>query len=197
MKKILLLTTICLTLCTALRAQEAYTKFSFSGYKVTIIPSDVFSIKMSDANIQFTKEIKDSILYISVVDQTGRIPKDELILYVKNIDYLYLQNCELVMNKPIAADSMKLYCGCSRGELKIVANSLLVNAGGGSHVKVNGKANFFNCEVGAGSSLDASDLYAEEGNVDAMGYSNAKINMKKILNIKKENASIVNVYKEK
>lgn len=197
MKKLLLLPTICLILCSTIRAQEVYTKFKFSGYKITLIPSEAFDIKMSDANIQYTKEIKDGILNISVVDQTGRVPKDEITLYAKSIEYMYLHNCQLVMNAPIVADTMNFYCGSSQGELKIVANSLTVNTGGGSNVKVNGKANFFKCEVGSGSTLNASELFAEEGKVNAIGYSNAKVNMKEILHLKKENAAVENVYRAK
>ncbi|MGE0078161.1 MAG: DUF2807 domain-containing protein [Bacteroidales bacterium] len=196
-KNLLLLPTICLILCSTISAQEVYTKFYFSGYRVKLITSEVFDIKMSDANIQFTKEFKDGILSISVIDQTGRVPKDEIILYAKNIEYMYLHNCQLVMSEPIVADSMNFYCGSSHGELKIVANSLLVNVGGGSHVKLSGKTNIFNCEVGAGSSLEASELFAEEGNVDAIGYSMARINMKEVLHLKKENATVENVYKAK
>lgn len=195
MKKLLLLPIICLILCSTIRAQEVYTKFYLSGYKVTLILSDAFDIKMSDANIQFTKEFKDGILNISVVDQTGRIPKDEIIIYAKDIEYLYLHNCQLVMSTPMVTDTMSFYCGSSQGELKVAANSLSVNVGGGSNLKVNGKASFFNCEVGAGSTLNASELVAEKGNVNAIGYSNAKVNIEEIINLKKENAAVENVYK--
>lgn len=197
MKNLLLLPIICLILCSTIRAQEVYTKFNFSGYRVTLIPSEVFDIKMSDANIQFTKEFKDGILNISVVDQSGRVPKDEIILYAKNIEYLYLHNCQLVMSAPIVVDNMNFYCGSSQGELKIVANSLSVNLGGGSNVILIGKANVFNCEVGAGASLEASELFAEEGIVNAIGYSMARVNMKEILHLKKENSTVENVYKAK
>lgn len=197
MKILLLLPTICMILCSAARAQEVYTKFFISGYKVTLIPSDKFSIKMSDANVKFTKELEDGILNLRVIDQSGRVPKDEIVLYSKNIEYLYLHNCQLVMNEPMVVDTLNFYCGSTFGELKIVANSLLVNAGGGSNMRVYGKANTFNCEVGAGSSLEASELFAEEGTIDAMGYGQAKVNIKKILDLKKDNAAVVNVYKTK
>lgn len=191
-RKMFLLTLLMSTSMLSIFSQEPPTKFFISGYKVHLIPSKTYSLTVKDS-VKATQEMVDGVLNISIYDQTGQGPKDELYLCIDQLDYLYLHNSVLVSNETIKCDSLTLYTAAATGSLMIDSEYLAINLGGGSNFIFKGKTNFFDCAVGAGSSLSAGDLVAESADIDVMGYSSLVVNTKKANKKRVENSSFKNV----
>ena len=175
-------------------SQEQFTKFSFSGYKVHIIPSKTYALIIKN-NVEATKEVVDGVLEISINDQTGNMPKDEIYLFVDQLDYLYLHNSVLVSNESLKCNSLSLEIASSHGLLSIEADSLSINAGGGTTFTLNGKTNYLNCEVGGASNISAEDLSAEEADIDVVGHSSLVVKAKNIKNKNIKDSSFKNILK--
>lgn len=194
-KKHFLCILVAVVMGSTLYAQEAYDRISLSGYKVILIPSENFKIEMSDAGIPYDREVKDGVLSIRVSDQTGRVPKDVILLYVNNLTSLRLHNSELVMSQVMQVDSLQVITASSHGHLRVNAVFLSVNVAAGSSFGAEGTVENLSCAAGAGSSFDGSKLEAKRGWVDIMGYSSAVVNIQEMLNQKVENGNLKNVYK--
>lgn len=190
MRNIFTLILIILSLIMA-QAQSSFTQFSLSGFKVNLIPSETPSIHLDDS-VGIERVVEDGILEIRVLDQTGRVPKSEITIYTDKLNYLSLHNCQLEMTSPIIADSLTLVTASSFGTLKINSDYLSVNIGAGSNFKIEGETKFYDCAVGAGSTLQSKNLLAEKATVNAMGYSNLSFNAKEIIESKVENANVKN-----
>lgn len=190
MRNIFTLILIILSLIMA-QAQSSFTQFSLSGFKINLIPSETPSIHLDDS-VGIERVVEDGILEIRVLDQTGRVPKSEITIYTDKLNYLSLHNCQLEMTIPIIADSLTLVTASSFGTLKINSDYLSVNIGAGSNFKIEGETKFYDCAVGAGSTLQSKNLLAEKATVNAMGYSNLSFNAKEIIESKVENANVKN-----
>ncbi len=173
------------------QAQSSFTQLSLSGFKVNLIPSETPSIHLDDS-VGIERVVEDGILEIRVLDQTGRVPKSEITIYTDKLNYLSLHNCQLEMTSLIIADSLTLVTASSFGTLKINSDYLSVNIGAGSNFKIEGETRFYDCAVGAGSTLQSKNLLAEKATVNAMGYSNLSFNAKEIIESKVENANVKN-----
>ena len=172
-----------------------YRRFSFSGYAVRLVSSDTYAIQKSSNPIQYSEREEDGILHMTITDQRGRVPKDTITLYVKeDIEYLSLHNGELIMNEVIKCDSLRSVFSVSRGDLKIEAEYLSINVGGGGSVKLFGNSRFTIFEVGAASHLDASEFLVKEATADVMGYSSARVNVEKLTVLNSENGTLKNLY---
>lgn len=191
-ERMFLLTLLISTSMLSVFSQEQFTKFSFSGYKVHIIPSKTYALITKD-NVGATKEVIDGILEISIDDQTGSMPKDEIYLFVHRLDYLYLHNSILVSDEILKCDSLSLEMASSKGLLTVDANSLSINAGGGTTCTLKGKTNYLYCVVGGASSISAEDLFAEEADLDVIGYSLLIVNAKNIKNNNIKDSSFKNI----
>ena len=185
---------------TSLVAQESFSKISLSGFTVHLTQSDQFSIEANpdfeiektvknDAlyipsysdSLGFTVErIEDEVLYIGVIDQTGRVPKSTISISVKELRYLSLHNSVLVMDSAITVDSLDVMAACSFGELKVNANYLTITTGAGAQFAATGSAEQLVCNVGGASSLSASKLIADQADIGVMGYSQLYVNAKKV-----------------
>jgi len=181
MKKMFLLTLLIGASMLSAFSQEQFTKFSFSGYKVHIIPSKTYAL-ITKNNVEATREVLDGVLEISIDDQTGSMPKDEIYLFVDRLDYLYLHNSILVSNEVLECDSLSLEIASSHGLLLIEADSLSINAGGGTTFTLRGTTNYLNCEVGGASNISAENLAIEEADVDIVGHSSLVVRAKNIRN---------------
>ena len=175
------------------QAQSSFTQLSLSGFKVNLIPSETPSIHLDDS-VGIKRVIEDGILEIRVLDQTGQVPKNEITIYTDKLDYLSLHNCQLVMTNPMIADSLTLVTAASFGALKINSNYLSVNIGAGSNFKIEGETKFYDCAVGAGSTLQSQNLLAQKASINAMGYSNLSFNAKEIIESEVKNANVKNHY---
>ncbi len=175
------------------QAQSSFTHLSLSGFKVNLIPSETPSIHLDDS-VGIKRVIEDGILEIRVLDQTGQVPKNEITIYTDKLDYLSLHNCQLEMTSPIIADSLTLVTASSFGTLKINSDYLSVNIGAGSNFKIEGETKFYDCAVGAGSTLQSQNLLAQKATINAMGYSNLSFNAKEIIESEVKNANVKNHY---
>lgn len=176
-----------------IHAEEPFTKIDLSGFKVNLISSASYSIHIRDS-VGIEKEMEDGILEIRVLDQTGQVPKNEVTIYTDKLDYLSLHNCQLVMINPMITDSLTLVTAASFGALKINSNYLSVNIGAGSNFKIEGETKFYDCAVGAGSTLQSQNLLAQKASINAMGYSNLSFNAKEIIESEVKNANVKNHY---
>lgn len=195
MKKSFLFYTLICILCTAnLAAQEKFSKFHFSGYKVHLIQSENFAI-VTKQNIKSTKEVtNDNVLELSIYDQTGRVPKDDVYVFTDKVEYIYLHNSILVCDETFKTDSLTIITAAAQGDLNFDAKYFSINAGGGSQINISGKTDFFDCAVGGGSGVFSKKFLSKEADIDVMGYSSLVINAQKVRKIKEENASVTNVY---
>ncbi|QIK59876.1 hypothetical protein G7050_08550 [Dysgonomonas sp. HDW5A] len=175
------------------QAQSSFRQLSLSGFKVNLTPSETPSIHLDDS-VGIERVVEDGILEIRVLDQTGRVPKSEITIYTDQLNYLSLHNCQLEMASPIIADSLTIVTASSFGTLKINSDYLSVNIGAGSNFKIEGETKFYDCAVGAGSTLQSKNLLAEKATVNAMGYSNLSLNAKEIIKSKVENTNVKNYY---
>ncbi|MBF0575116.1 GIN domain-containing protein [Dysgonomonas sp. GY617] len=175
------------------QAQDTFSKISLSGFRVNLIPSEIFSIQLEDS-LGIEQEIEDGILEIRVLDQRGRVPKGSITIYTNKLDYLSLHNCQLVMDAPLENDSLTLITGSSFGALKIKSNYLSANIAAGSRFEIEGTTKYYDCAVGAGSALKSSNLLADKAAINAMGYSNVVLNAKEIIRSEVKNANVKNIY---
>lgn len=174
-----------------IHGQESALKLHFSGYKVIIIPSNKNSVEIQNPELG-TKEVSAEKTSYTITDQRGRVPKDTAIVYCKDLKSLYLHNSVLEVQETLRLDSLILESAAAFGRLDIEANYLLINIGAGSRFTFMGKVDEFDCNVGAGSSLDAANLDVNLANLDVMGHSNVTLNAKTIVERKIENSSFEN-----
>lgn len=182
----------------ALRVQaqvpEKYTCLDLSGFAVKIVRSGTFRFEEKNPALS-EKRISGDTLSITIIDQTGQVPKGEITIYTNNIRYLSLHNSfALSSSDTINADSLDIVAACAFGELKITANYLSVNVGGGSDFVLSGSAYMFEGASGGASSLNASNFIAQKADVDARGYSNLWYNAKEILNEYNDKSQMRNCY---
>lgn len=195
MKRNLILLSFAIMLCSSLFAQEKYTRLSFSGYQVIIIPSETFSIDIKNPLLG-TREAKDKSLTLEITDQRGRVPKDTVIIHTDKIDYLYLHNSKLELNDHFVTDSLKFVAVSSFGNVNVKANYLNIDLSAGSQFQIEGEATFFVGDIGAGSYLDAKSLVSDTAEIDAVGHSVVTINAKKISRLNNLDSSVNNVGKK-
>lgn len=193
MKYLLALSIIAFNIC-AVCSQDTFSKISLSGFEVSLIPSDEFSIHIEDS-IAIKKVIKGDTLQMVVVDQTGRVPKGSITIYTNKLCFLDLHNCNLVMKEQIICNSLNMITASSFGILNVKANWLAVNIAAGSSFKIEGEAQLFDCAVGGASTLHASDLIVNQANVNVMGYSRLSFNAEEVLDSHIENSTVQNNYK--
>lgn len=177
----------------SIQAQSNFSKISLSGFRVNLIPSEVFSIQLEDS-LGIEKILENDVLEITVLDQRGRVPKGNITIFFVDLKQLSLHNCQLAMEAPIVIDSLSLITASSFGTLKIKSNYLSVNIAAGSRIDIEGETKYYDCAVGAGSTLQSSKLLADKAAVNAMGYSNLVLNAKEIIESKVENANVNNIY---
>lgn len=192
MKRNLILLGFAILFCSSLFAQDKYTKMSFSGYQVVIIPSETFSIEVKNPKLG-TQKIEGNSFRLEITDQRGRVPKDTVVIHTDKIDYLYLHNSELKVSECFVTDSLKLSAVSSFGSMNVKADCLKISLAAGSQLQVKGEAKLFVGNIGAGSQLDAKSLKANVAEIDAVGHSVVSINAEKVLRLDNANSSVTNV----
>ncbi len=190
---------ICLLMCMlpilSISAQETFSKFNFSGYRVVIVPSDTFRVDVINKFEAKQEVTKDGIFTLMVLDQTGQVPKDTVYVYTNKLEYLNIHNSELVMSSPIKSDSLEVGLACAFGELLVDSEYFKITAGAGARFTVKGETTVLDCGVGAASHIGLRNLKAKKAIVDLMGHSGLTINAEEVTIKRVEKSSFVNVYK--
>jgi hypothetical protein len=166
-------------LAAPLAAQESFSKISLSGFLVHSKQSDQFSIE-TDPQFDVERTVKDGVLYIMVLDQTGAVPKSSASISVNKLSYLSLHNSQLVMDAPITVDTLELALACSFGTLQVNARSLDISAGAAAHFSVVGTTQYLTCIVGAASTLSATQLIADQADLTVTHHSYLYVNAREI-----------------
>ncbi|MFT4170221.1 MAG: DUF2807 domain-containing protein [Dysgonomonas sp.] len=150
-------------------SQVKFTKFSFSGYQVNVIPSNSFRIEIKN-NIEHEKNvIEGNTLEYIINDQRGRVPKDTVDLYTDRIENLSLHNSELLMDN-YEGDSLKIDLASSFAYINLDCKYLYIEAEAASSVKISGKVEKLSCVSGAASNINASKISAKNAIFETIGH---------------------------
>jgi len=193
MRKLSIIFILCAMATVSLIAQESFSKINLSGFRVYLTQSDVFSIEVNSER-EVRRRVRNGVLHLMVLDQTGRVPFGTVTIGVKDLSYLNLHNSELIMDSAITVDELQVTINSTFGTLKVHANSLSVNVGAGAQPSIEGTAKYLNASVGAGSRLNASRLIADQAEIHVMGHSRLTVNAKEIVSsYVAENSCVTNV----
>lgn len=192
MKRVFIFICFVLSLCLSLSAQEKITNLHISGYKVVIIPSKTFSMDIKHPQLS-KKEIKGNSLRLDLIDKTGKMPKDTVIIHTDKIKTLYLHNCELEVNECFVTDSLELKCLSSVGSLNIKSDYLKINLAAGCRFQARGATKYFVANIRAASQLDAKSLLSDVAEIEATAHSILSVNAKEVIRWDNTNASITNI----
>lgn len=174
-------------------AQQRFNNFHFSGYKVIVIPSEVFAIDIKNPTLSL-KKISGKSFRLEIIDQKGRMPKDTVIIYTNRMDVIYLHNSQLVFKGNLVTDSIRISATSSFGEIDISSKKLSINLSAGSRFKAKGKTDNLNCNIKAASTLDSRKLNSDKAELCVKNGS-LTVNTKEIIHLEKDNeSSFFNAY---
>ena len=149
-------------LCASSMAKEPVKDFYFAGYKAIFIPSDTFRVEVGSPELGI-QEIKDGTMSFTLKDANGPVPKDVVHIYTNDIRRIRLVYSILLMDKPIATDSLSLSLAAgSNGVVNVKTKYLQASAGAGSQLVVKGETDVLDCTTKGYSGIDTSELKAEE-----------------------------------
>ena len=149
-------------LCASSMAKEPVKDFYFAGYKAIFIPSDTFRVEVGSPELGI-QEIKDGTMSFTLKDANGPVPKDVVHIYTNDIRRIRLVYSILLMDKPIATDSLSLSLAAgSNGVVNVKTKYLQASAGAGSQLIVKGETDVLDCTTKGYSGIDTSELKAEE-----------------------------------
>ena len=145
-------------LCASSMAKEPVKDFYFAGYKAIFIPSDTFRVEVGSPELGI-QEIKDGTMSFTLKDANGPVPKDVVQIYTNDIRRIRLVYSILLMDKPIATDSLSLSLAAgSNGVVNVKTKYLQASAGAGSQLIVKGETDVFDCTTKGYSGVDNKEL---------------------------------------
>lgn len=192
MKKVILFISCILYSFLSIYGQDNPTSFSLSGFKVSIVKSDQFSVEY-DRSIGVNETLKGGALSLAVNDQSGRVPKGEVVIYTNRVDSLSLHNCSIDGN--LSFDELYLEMNSSFGHLtlNVPKTAFVINAG--SQLSLSGTSDCATFSVGAAASVDARQLVVQNGSVDVTGHASLSVNIKNEIDKSVGSGHYTNKYK--
>ena len=149
-------------LCASSLAEEPVKDFYFAGYKAIFIPSDTFRVEVGNPELGI-QEIKDGTMSFTLKDANGTMPKDVVRIYTNDVRRIRLVYSVLLMDEPIATDSLSLSLAAgSNGIVNVKTKYLQASAGASSQLVVKGETDVFDCTTKGHSGVDTSGLKAKE-----------------------------------
>lgn len=135
-------------------SQGQVVNFYFEGYKAIFIPSDTFRIEIKNPALG-KKEIKNGILRLTVIEPTGRMPKDTVYIYTNKIRSVSMAYSEIEMPKQMSVDSLRVSMGGgSYGIINVKAEYLEISTVAASRVKIIGETHKWKFYSKGYSSID-------------------------------------------
>ena len=149
-------------LCASSMAEEPVKDFYFAGYKAIFIPSDTFRVEVGNPELGI-QEIKDGTMSFTLKDANGPVPKDVVRIYTNEVRRIHMIYSVLLMDEPIATDSLSLSLAAgSNGIANVKTKYLQASAGAGSQLIVKGETDVLDCTTKGYSGIDTSELKAKE-----------------------------------
>lgn len=147
-----------LTFCVSSMAEEPVKNFYFAGYKAIFIPSDTFRVEVGNPELGI-QEIKDGTMSFTLKDANGPVPKDVVYIYTNGVRRISMIYSVLLMDEPIATDSLSLSLAAgSNGIVNVKTTYLQASAGAGSQLIVKGETDVFDCTTKGYSGVDNKEL---------------------------------------
>ncbi len=147
-----------LTFCVSSMAEEPVKNFYFAGYKAIFIPSDTFRVEVGNPELGI-QEIKDGTMSFTLKDANGPVPKDVVYIYTNGVRRISMIYSVLLMDEPIATDSLSLSLAAgSNGIVNVKTKYLQASAGAGSQLIVKGETDVFDCTTKGYSGVDNKEL---------------------------------------
>lgn len=147
-----------LTFCVSSMAEEPVKNFYFAGYKAIFIPSDTFRVEVGNPELGIQK-IKDGTMSFTLKDANGPVPKDVVYIYTNGVRRISMIYSVLLMDEPIATDSLSLSLAAgSNGIVNVKTKYLQASAGAGSQLIVKGETDVFDCTTKGYSGVDNKEL---------------------------------------
>ena len=147
-----------LTFCVSSMAEEPVKNFYFAGYKAIFIPSDTFRVEVGNPELGI-QEIKDGTMSFTLKDANGPVPKDVVYIYTNGVRRISMIYSVLLMDDPIATDSLSLSLAAgSNGIVNVKTKYLQASAGAGSQLIVKGETDVFDCTTKGYSGVDNKEL---------------------------------------
>lgn len=147
-----------LTFCVSSLAEEPVKNFYFAGYKAIFIPSDTFRVEVGNPELGI-QEIKDGTMSFTLKDANGPVPKDVVHIYTNDVRRISMIYSVLLMDKPIATDSLSLSLAAgSNGIVNVNTKYLQASAGAGSQLIVKGETDVFDCTTKGYRGVDNKEL---------------------------------------
>lgn len=139
-------------------AEEPVKNFYFAGYKAIFIPSDTFRVEVGNPELGIQK-IKDGTMSFTLKDANGPVPKDVVYIYTNGVRRISMIYSVLLMDEPIATDSLSLsLVAGSNGIVNVKTKYLQASAGAGSQLIVKGETDVFDCTTKGYSGVDNKEL---------------------------------------
>ena len=96
-------------------------------------------------------------------DANGPVPKDVVHIYTNDVRRISMIYSVLLMDKPIATDSLSLSLAAgSNGIVNVNTKYLQASAGAGSQLSVKGETDVLDCTTKGHSGVDTSELMVKE-----------------------------------
>ena len=147
-----------LTFCVSSMAEEPVKNFYFAGYKAIFIPSDTFRMEVGNPELGI-QEIKDGTMSFTLKDANGPVPKDVVHIYTNGVRRISMIYSVLLMDEPIATDSLSLSLAAgSNGIVNVKTKYLQASAGAGSQLIVKGETDVLDCTTKDYSGVDNKEL---------------------------------------
>lgn len=147
-----------LTFCVSSMAEEPVKNFYFAGYKAIFIPSDTFRVEVGNPELGI-QEIKDGTMSFTLKEANGPVPKDVVYIYTNGVRRISMIYSVLLMDEPIATDSLSLSLAAgSNGIVNVKTKYLQASAGAGSQLIVKGETDVFDCTTKGYSGVDNKEL---------------------------------------
>ena len=105
------------------------------------------------------QEIKDGTMSFTLKDANGPVPKDVVYIYTNGVRRISMIYSVLLMDEPIATDSLSLSLAAgSNGIVNVKTKYLQASAGAGSQLIVKGETDVFDCTTKGYSGVDNKEL---------------------------------------
>lgn len=154
-------------------AMDKCDKFVISGYRVVIIPSGNYKVKVCHPE-WCRQHISEKTLYVELADANGRMPKDTVFIYTNRLRKIELNFSTLEVDEMFYADSLQILLAAgTTGRAVIKADRLKVDIGGGSRLQLSGEIDCLSGKVVGNSRLDADNLKVLQTSLNVKDHSSA------------------------